>query len=252
MSTEADTIAAEVADLLAKREAEKAEAARRIAEGPAGSMSDFVAELRRQWIEAGIIAADAPPVAQDAKTEAAPYDPSALARKSRLGQFRGICPDEFFAKIDETKIPNLKAWHEADAWTGSHPGLWLWSPETGRAKTRMLWRQFGRLFVERNRRCIKITGQALAEEYFSYHMDGDPTGFYRWILGHDVVMLDDLDKMDLSDKRAPRMCRELFDKAYESHKPLLVTANEPIAHFQQRLGDSTSRRMAAVCREIRF
>jgi hypothetical protein len=251
MKTTAEQISAEVADYMATREAEKqaTQPNAKASEGPV----DFLALLRREWLEAGIIPAGADPLANKPISERTQPDVAALARKSRLGQFRGICPPEFCRPIDEglLRCP-LAAWRDADSWDGAHPGLWLHSAETGHAKTRMLWRQFGRLYVEKNKRCIKITGQAMAEEYFRYHMDGDPAAFYRWILSHDVILLDDLDKMDLGDKRAPRMCRELFDKMYEYHKPCLVTANEPIAHFQKRVGESMARRIRDVCREILF
>lgn len=212
----------------------------------------FAESLLREWIAAGIIPeippAPAIPLTQDEEDAKV----REYIRAQRMEAFKSNCPAEFRAKIDRSLIPNLPAWDLADAWDGAHPGIWIWSHETGHAKTRMLWRQFGRLHVERGRSVLKITGQALAEEYFGYHMNGNPRAFYGWVLGYDVVMLDDLDKMDLDDKRAPRMCRELFDELYARHKPALVTANEPITHFQKRIGDSASRRMGEVCREIKF
>lgn len=213
---------------------------------------DGVSHFRAIWAAAGLLPSNADAPVQQLEPRDTPESIAAYIRRQRLEKFREQCPEEFRQKIDVTKIPNRTAWDAADKWDGSHPGLWLWSRETGRAKTRMLWRQFGRLHVERGLTVIKITGQAMAEEYFSYHMDGDPRAFYSWLMGYSVVMIDDLDKLDLDDKRAPRMCRELFDEMYANQKPVLVTANEPISHFQKRIGNSTSRRMEAVCREIQF
>lgn len=208
--------------------------------------------IRREWIAAGIMSADpapqAAPLTQDEEVERVRQ----MVRAQRMDAFKSNCPEEFLSKIDRERLPNLEAWDAADAWNGRFPGVWLWSHVTGKGKTRMLYRQFGRLHVEQGKAVVKITGQQLAEEYFAYHMKGEPRAFYAWLNRYDVVMIDDIDKLDMDDRRAPRMCRELFDEFYTKHKAVLVTANEPIAHFQKRIGDSTARRMNAVCTEIGF
>ena len=208
--------------------------------------------IRREWIAAGLMADGPIQPPQLITPEEEESNVRNAIRAQRMDAFKARCPEEFRSKIDRALIPNLKAWDQADAWAGTFPGVWLWSRETGRAKTRMLWRQFGRLHVDHGKSVLKITGQALAEEYFRYHMAGEPRAFYHWVKRHDIIMLDDLDKLDMEDRRAPRMCRELFDELYSFHKPVLVTANEPIAHFQRRIGDSTARRMNSVCTEIAF
>lgn len=214
----------------------------------------FAEALRKEWIAAGLM----PETPQEPTVPLTQEEENArvreLIRAQRMDAFKASCPAEFRQKIDLALIPNSEAWKRADEWNGAHPGLWLWSHATGRAKTRMLYRKFGWLHVDRGRSVLKITGQHLAEEYFGFHMAKHPRAFYGWILGYDVVMLDDLDKIDLTDYsgRAPRMLRELFDEFYSHRKPVLVTANEKIEHFQQRIGDSTARRMTNVCKEIEF
>lgn len=172
--------------------------------------------------------------------------------EERLGWFVERCPAEFCQAIDRAKIPNLRAWDEADEWRGGHPGLWLWSHETGRAKTRMLWRKFGELYIHAGLRVMRMSGVEFGEEYFRFHMDGEPRDFYRHFDKADVVMLDDLDKIDLTAERNRLALREAFDRFYEVHKAVLVTANEDIGYFEQQLGASCARRMRAVCREIKF
>jgi chromosomal replication initiation ATPase DnaA len=215
-------------------------------------LSFSIDDIRRQWIEAGIMPAEPAPEPIPLTQSEEEARVRQLVRTQRMDAFKSNCPDEFMHKIDRTLLPNLEAWDKADAWAGTFPGIWLWSHCTGKGKTRMLYRQFGRLHVEQGKAVIKISGQALAEEYFAYHMKGEPRSFYSWMNRYDVVMIDDIDKIDLEDRRAPRMCRELFDEFYSKHKSVLVTANEPIEHFQKRIGDSTSRRMHAVCEEISF
>ncbi len=249
-----EEISAEVAAMLEEREANAVRARERAARAKFVGAPDYLGVIRSEWVESGIMPPDSGPNAAPPPPRA--YDPVAEARKSRLGQFRGICPSEFLRTIDRGLIPSLPAWDQADAWDGSHPGLWLWSKKTGQAKTRMLWRHFGRLFVEGNRRCIRVGGVQLGEVYFKYHMKGNPDDFYSLMTNHDVVFIDDLDKINLrNDDRVsiPRMLHELFNKFYEAHKPVLVTANESIEFFRSRLGESADRRINAVCaKEIEF
>lgn len=185
-----------------------------------------------------------------------------LVRDQRMESFKRFCPVHFLEAIDRSKIPNLAAWDEADAWSGGWPGVWLWSHDTGEAKTRMLWRKFGQLHVERGRSVVRVTGLNVAEDYAQAYREGRTTEFYGRFARMGCVMMDDLDKMELPDPnrsdaqdraaRNARMLRELFDDFYERHQPVLVTANEPIAWFSERIGKSGERRMLEVCREVAF
>jgi hypothetical protein len=211
------------------------------------------ADLAAQWREAGILPASAESGDATAqRAPAKPFDVAAALRAQRLERFREQCPAEFRKPINAALLPNIRAWEKADAWAGGYPGIWLWSHATGRGKTRMAWRQFGRLHVEHGKQIIKATGQALAEEYFAAHMDGQPRSFYRWLMRADLIVIDDADKIDLSDRRYVRMVRELFDELYAHRKPAIVTANEPIAWFAKNCGESCARRMREVCAEVEF
>lgn len=196
-------------------------------------------------------------------TEPAPCDIAAIIRRQRLDAFHRQCPPEFHVAIDEAKLPNLQAWKESDAWHGDFPGLWLWSKATGMGKTRMLWRKFGELHVQRGMSVQRTTGLNLAEEYHDAFNRNQTANFYRAICCVQVVMMDDLDKMPLPERnlgfgatehaaRNARMLRELFDTFYEEHTRVVVTANQPIAWFAQRIGESAERRMRAVCVEVNF
>lgn len=214
------------------------------------AFGNLAEEFRRKW---GLESAE--PVARLA------VDVQQLVRAQRLDHFRSLCPPRFLEKIDRTKIPNLAGWDDADTWTGGCPGVWLWSHETGEAKTRFLWRKFGEFHVEQGKTVARVTGLNLAEEYHDCFVRARTDLFYARFDRVDVVMLDDLDKMDLPAEgtsfaeqdrgaRNARMLRELFDKFYEQLTPVLVTANEPIAWFAARIGPSGERRMRAVCREV--
>lgn len=221
------------------------------------SVSDSLAEFRRAF---GLVpgAPVPPPLSPDEERALT----AELKRRSRLERFLGICPEEFRQRIDPARLAAPAAWAEADAWTGTAPGLWLWSHGTGRGKTRMLWRKFGQLHVERGFGVLRLTGAHLAEEYHDAHARARTADFYTQFRRLDAVFLDDLDKLALPDPDAPRdahaalvngrMVRELFDEFYAHRIPVLVTANEPIAYFAERLGPSAERRLREVCREIEF
>ncbi len=213
-------------------------------EGDAAEPSTF-AGLRALWIKEGIFDPNAP------KAEPKPFDYAASLRAQRMEKFVALCPDEFRQKIDRSKLPNLAAWDEADAWTLQVPGLWLWSHETGKGKSRMAWRLFGRAHVEFGKYVLKCSGQSLCEEYFECYMDGDPRAFYRRILRADLLIIDDIDKAEVTERNR-RAIRELWDELYANRKAVVVTSNEPVEFFRAQFGESCVRRMREVCREIHF
>lgn len=192
-----------------------------------------------------------PPSARADGSTPPPFDIGAYLTAQRLARFKELCPAEFRKPIDRALVANPAAWDEADAWNGAHPGLWLWSHETGRGKSRMAWRQFGRGHVRHGKFTIKASGQSLCEDYFAAHMDGEPRAFYKRVLRADLLIIDDLDKAEWNE-RNKRTVRELFDELYAHQKAVIVTANEPIAWFADVIGPSCVRRMAEVCREINF
>ncbi len=216
------------------------------------SIGDLAAHFRKEW---GL---EDKPLAEPKE-----FDLQSYLREQRMNAFKRFCPEEFLKAIDRRKIRNLVAWDLADQWDGSFPGLWLWSHDTGEAKTRMLWRKFGQCHVEKGMTVQRTTGLNLSEEYHDAYQKNRTSDFYRHIVGCQVVMLDDLDKMALPNEqlgyserdqgaRNGRMIRELFDTFYEEHIRVVVTANEPIKWFAERIGESAERRMRSVCVEIPF
>jgi hypothetical protein len=214
-------------------------------------------DFRKIWADAGLLDPNTQPI------EAKPFDVSEYVRKQRMERFKQFCPTEFQQAIKPDLIEDPAAWEKADAWNGTHKGIWIWSHATGLAKSRMLWRKYGQLHVKQAKTVCRITGFNLAEAYHDAVNQSKTASFYYGLLGFDVIMLDDLDKMLLPEEglgfkeqesagRNARMLRELFDRFYERHMPVLVTANEPIEWFTQRCGPSTGRRMTEVCTEIAF
>lgn len=220
-------------------------------------MSEF-ANLARVWREAGLMPPEGTPI-----PERKEFDVKTYLKEQREAAFKENCPVEFQQEIDRSKIGNLAAWDLADKWSGTHPGIWLWSHGTGVAKTRMLWRKFGELHVNMGRMVCRISGANLAEEYHDAYNHSRTSSFYARLMKFPAVFLDDLDKMHLGEasdgfaeqaiaQKNRLMLRELFDKFYEHHVPVMVTANETIDWFEERIGASGARRMRAVCEEIHF
>jgi hypothetical protein len=173
--------------------------------------------------------------------------------ESRLTNFKALCPPQFCKPINRDLIPDLTAWDAADAWVpGTHPGLWLWSPETGRAKTRMAWRLVERGIVRLGLDYGFITGHHLGERMYEDWRDGTPADTVRRFVRKDFVVIDDIDKFPFGDERLARGFRELFDVFYTRQISVLATSNEPISFIAQRLGASCERRLREVCREVRF
>lgn len=212
------------------------------------TLSTEMAAIAQLWQTAGIIPTAAP-------QERAAFDEEAFTREAvrrqRIEFFRTHCAPEFQKTIDRALIKNPSAWDLADKWDESS-GLFIWSHESGRGKTRMAERLRWRAYVNRGKENRCLTGQELGERYFHAHMEGDPRAFYRWLLHYDFLVLDDIDKVNLSDPRSPRVLRELFDELYRTKKPVIVTSNEPIDYFAKTVGESCARRMREVCREIQF
>jgi hypothetical protein len=222
------------------------------------SLSPEIEAYRRAWG----LAPDSKPVEPLTEQEEAERTRQ-LVRQQRIDRFNEFCPVEFRQKIDEAKIPNLAAWRAADSWNGAHPGLWLWSTNTGEAKTRMLWRKYGQLHVDQGKTVLRISGVNLSEAYTEAYHNSKTEYFYSRFAKMAVVMLDDIDKIPLSEEmqsykekemaeRNTRMLHQLFNMFYEWRKPVLVTANQNIAWFHERIGDSGARRIRSVCTEIEF
>ncbi|MSU47390.1 MAG: hypothetical protein EXS42_09800 [Lacunisphaera sp.] len=176
-----------------------------------------------------------------------------LIQESRLNDFKAKCPPEFLPPIKRALLSNLEAWDAADSWTsGTYPGLWLWSAETGRCKTRMAWRKIEQGIVKLGLRYVFTTGGSLADLCYQDFREGEPAEFVRRFKRYNLVVIDDVDKFPFADERPGRAFRDLFDYFYSQHVSVLVTSNEPIDYVAQRLGDSSERRIREVCRELRF
>lgn len=211
-------------------------------------LSDFTAALREQW---GLTGPATPLTDEQIEQQTQ----QAIAAQ-RMAAWQERCPPEFQKGINRSKIPNVAAWDAADKWEATFPGLWLWSHGTGRCKSRMLWRQFGRLHVKRGRSVAYWSGKILGDAYKDAYFSSRTERFFRDVCFPAVVMIDDLDKLDLRQTEngadTPRMLREVFNHLYEANKPTLVTSNEPISYFEEKLGASCARRMREVCKEIEF
>lgn len=200
-----------------------------------------------QRIETG--SASGTPISVDSDARAM----AEILARQRLEWFRDRCPLEFQAPLCLEKMPAPRSVAmKALSWDVAFPGLWLWSTRSGQGKTRTMWALVKVARIEKGRQIYAYTGQQWADEFWRHHMDGTADELWGWLKRWDVLVLDDVDKINVSDVRQQRALRELFDLIYRERMPCLVTSNRPIAWLTEVLGASAERRVRDSFAEISF
>lgn len=176
-----------------------------------------------------------------------------ILTRDRAKWFEERCPEEFKGAFvpERSRAPHV-ALQQAMLWRGAFPGVWLWSNATGQGKTRMMWTLVRVARVDLGRSILEYTGQQWADEFWRHHMDGKADELWGWLKRWDVLVLDDVDKINVGDVRQQRALREFFDVIYRERKPAIVTANKPPSWIAETLGQSAERRVAESFTAIRF
>jgi len=191
----------------------------------------------------------APPVPEEAYARAS----REVLAEQRRKVFGRRCPDEFAVPIERQRMKApASAVDRALSWSMTSPGLWLWSSATGQGKTRVLWELYRIAYTERGKSICELTGQQWADEVWQHHMAGTMQQLWGWLMRWDLLVLDDLDKANLTDERQARAMRELLDVLYRGRVPAVVTANRPPSWITEMLGQSAGRRAAEAFTAIRF
>lgn len=176
-----------------------------------------------------------------------------VRRRARHAEFQKKCPVEFRQALDLSKLKNPGAWQEGWAWApGTFPGLWIWSAETGRGKTRFAWHKIGQAFLHTWADPLFVTGVQLYDLAYNKWREGSPGEFRDFFRRRSFVVLDDLDKFYLGKDEIALMLRELFDFFYRERVSVIVTANVPPEQFAATIGGSAQRRILEVCQPIAF
>jgi hypothetical protein len=171
----------------------------------------------------------------------------------RLKSFTDRCPARFLEPFDLRRLPaRPDVVRTALAWQGTHPGLWMWSQETGQGKTRVMWQLIRKARVDLGLSCYEWTGQQWADDLWRHWMEGSADQLWWWLNRWDVLCIDDVDKINLSDVRQQRALREFFDLIYREQKPAIITANRPPSWIVDTLGNSAERRVLESFTALHF
>jgi hypothetical protein len=171
----------------------------------------------------------------------------------RTKSFFDRCPAEFAVPIDRRRMrAPAAAVDRALSWRATFPGVWLWSEASGQGKTRVLWQLYRIARVDLGKSVLERTGQQWADEVWHHHMEGKSHELWGWLARWDVLVFDDLDKVNIDDQRQVRALREVFDLIRRERMPAVVTTNRPPEWVESAMGGSAERRVVESFTAIRF
>jgi hypothetical protein len=182
-------------------------------------------------------------IARESLPEEAPPLPYDLTPEGqRMARFRQLCPVEFMQKVDRTKLKYPAAYDRATAWNGSFRGPVLFG-EHGSRKTGAAWSVLGRLFVNDGREFAWWPVKKLVSDLEEYEQANMAEAFWRKYSRLDVLMVDDIDKINWSFPSQPSALFAFYDWIYRDHRPCITTTNKDRAWWTERMGDAFARRL---------
>lgn len=160
----------------------------------------------------------------------------------RMSDFKNICPEEFCQKIDPTQMPNTDAFGRITAWQGGYPGI-LAHGDTDTAKTRAAWSVLGRLYVKQGKSFTWFPVKRLIDEMSRYEKKDLASEFYKQLDFYDLVMVDDIDKINWQFDKAPEFLFQFYDWIYREHRPCITTTNKNREWWIEKMGEAFARRL---------
>jgi len=159
----------------------------------------------------------------------------------RSERFRTVCPEQFYEKIDRSKLASPEAFDAVQAWDGTCPGPLLVGA-TSKAKTRAAWAVLGKLYVRHGiafefftaERILKALEESRfgLDDYLDYHR--------RW---SSLFFFDDLHRFNTQFESEGKALSQLYDWIYRHKMPCITTTNKDRTWWATLLGESTARRM---------
>lgn len=168
--------------------------------------------------------------------------PELTAEGKRLHAFRKTCDPEFMKRIDRAKLPNPAAFDAVAQWDGTYPGR-LAIGRTGTGKTRAAWSALGRLYVEHNRKFKWYPVRSLTMALDAEEAHGGTGDFFRHFDHFQVLMIDDIDKINWQFDSTKQQLFAFYDWVYRTRKPCLTTTNKDRAWWAKMMGDAFARRL---------
>lgn len=160
----------------------------------------------------------------------------------RMTRFKKMCPEEFLARIDRTKLRSPAAFDRVAQWDGKFPGP-LATGETAMAKTRAAWSALGRLWVRERRGFATFTARRLVTEFERYESKGSADEFYRHYSNFQAVLIDDVDKINWQFDSQTAALFACYDWVYSKHIPCISTTNKDRSWWADKMGDAFARRL---------
>lgn len=194
---------------------------------------DF-AEMRRRILSL-------PPETAEER-EAARTAKAAAERAERISRFKRACPPEFSGRVDRGLIGNPDAFDRVTAWAGAFPGP-LASGPTGKSKTRAAWSVLGRLTVDGGKTLAWFPVKRLLTEFARYESRDIADEFWRYYRTFDVLLVDDLDKINWQFESEMQTLFQFYDWIYRDHRPCVTTTNRDRKWWAEKMGDAFARRL---------
>jgi DNA replication protein DnaC len=160
----------------------------------------------------------------------------------RSARFMEICPEQFRASIERSRLTNTGAFDEVLKWSGAFPGPCLYG-KTGTAKTRAAWRLLHQLFVRENRTFAWFPVKRLITEFEQYEAKNLADEFYRQYNFFNVLFVDDVDKINWQFESQAAALFSFYDWIYRTKKPCITTTNKDRKWWADKMGDAFTRRL---------
>lgn len=170
----------------------------------------------------------------------------------REAKFIKVCDERFLADEDLTKITNMSAYQKVAHWDGSFPGPCA-TGVTGKGKTYAAWRALRRLYVEKNKTFAWFPARKLVADMERYEKKDCADEFFRYYDFHDMLFVDDFDKINWDYESHPQLLFSFIDWVYRKQKPCVITTNKTRKWWTEKAGDALTRRLFVDgCVEVEF
>ena len=160
----------------------------------------------------------------------------------RLKEFKRVCPEKFFVKIDRALLPYPEQFDRVAKWDGTFPGPMAWGA-ADTAKTLAAWSVMGRLYVKQNRPFAWFPAKRLITEMHEADEGGDLNNFFRRYSHFRVLMVDDVEKVNLEFGSTIELLFAFYDWVYRSRIPCITTSNQGPDFWDAKMGEGMTRRL---------
>ena len=181
-------------------------------------------------------------------------------RDQRILEWVSLCPVEFRIRAEGGGYTRLEkmdeaapGWRKILDWKFGHRGL-LIRGESGRCKTRAMWRLLRRLFDER-KKFVALTAAEFDRQCRDAGGNYTLSEWFDRLAQRDVLFLDDIGKGAWTQATEAQIF-DLIDCRTRNGKPILATSNDSGASLAARLSEDRGgplvRRLRDYCDTLVF